>query len=600
MSGGRQPAYSLLAQAGARIEYDERRGIFVPVELPPNIAAVGSVVGGGGSSTIPRPAYAGRGKCFVCHCEDVTVKDVKRALAEGFDSIELAKRYTTVTMGPCQGKLCQLNSIRLIAYENGEGEAAIGATTARPPWAPIEMGMLAGRDHEPCRRTSAHHRHEEAGATMMWTGSWKRPHSYGDVAGEVRAVHEDLGLIDVSTLGKILVEGPDAGAFLDRLYPNRFSDLKPGRIRYSVLTTDGGRIMDDGDDRAASTTSSSTSRRPSPAPGACSHGSSGGTPSGAWTSRSSTSRGALAAVNLAGPRAREALGALTDMDVSNEGISYLDAKAGRRRRRAVPRPAHRLRRRARLRAPLPEPVGEHLWDTLVARRAGAKPFGLEPQRILRLEKGHILVGQDTDSESNLLSAGHGLARRSSTRTTSSGKWATELVAERGVRERLVGFVMRNPVLPLEGGQIVQRGPLDRPRHELALQRGGRAARRHVLGAARACRGRGRVPDHGRRDARAGARAPAAVLRPRGGEAEVVSTLAFMSPELAAPEALASPLARALAAADPALGLQDLSRLGKVELRGDVAAFAPEPAEELLRLTPQRAFVLGRRRGRRDR
>jgi sarcosine oxidase subunit alpha len=119
-------------------------------------------------------------------------------------------------------------------------------TTARPPWAPIEMGMLAGRDHEPCRRTSAHHRHEEAGATMMWTGSWKRPHSYGDVAGEVRAVREQLGVIDVSTLGKILVKGPDAGAFLDRVYPNRFSDLKPGRIRYGVLTTDSGRIMDDG------------------------------------------------------------------------------------------------------------------------------------------------------------------------------------------------------------------------------------------------------------------------------------------------------------------------------------------------------------------
>ena len=80
----------------------------------------------------------------------------------------------------------------------------------------------------------------------MWTGAWRRPHSYGDPAAEVRAVHEALGVIDVSTLGKIIVEGPDAAALLERLYPNRFGDLKPGRIRYGVLTTDGGRIMDDG------------------------------------------------------------------------------------------------------------------------------------------------------------------------------------------------------------------------------------------------------------------------------------------------------------------------------------------------------------------
>src|SRR5581483_2804504 len=109
-----------------------------------------------------------RGKCFVCLCEDVTTKDVKRAIAEGFDSIELAKRYTTVTMGPCQGRLCHLNSIRLYAQETGASEAAIGTTTARPPWSPVTLGLLAGRPHEPGKRTAMHHRHRELGATMMW------------------------------------------------------------------------------------------------------------------------------------------------------------------------------------------------------------------------------------------------------------------------------------------------------------------------------------------------------------------------------------------------------------------------------------------------
>ncbi|MDX6467559.1 MAG: sarcosine oxidase, subunit alpha, partial [Gaiellaceae bacterium] len=228
VSGGRQPAYSLLAQAGARVEYDAARGVFVPRDLPQGIEAVGSVTGAFDNGAVPNPSYKGStaaGKCFVCICEDVTDKDVSRAIREGFDSIELAKRYTTLTMGPCQGKLCHVPSIRLYAQKTETDEATIGTTTARPPWAPIEMGLLAGRHHEPMKRSSIHFRHEAAGARLMWTGQWKRPHSYGDPSGEVRSVHQALGVIDVSTLGKLIVEGPDAAAFLERLYPNRFADL---------------------------------------------------------------------------------------------------------------------------------------------------------------------------------------------------------------------------------------------------------------------------------------------------------------------------------------------------------------------------------------
>ena len=152
-SGGRQPAYSLLAQAGARIEYDEALGVFVPRDLPAGLEAVGSVTGEGLARAGPAPAYPGKGKCFVCICEDVTTKDLKRAIGEGFDSIELAKRYTTTTMGPCQGKLCHLASIRNYAHENRMYEAAIGTTTARPPWAPVELGLLAGSRRRGRRRT---------------------------------------------------------------------------------------------------------------------------------------------------------------------------------------------------------------------------------------------------------------------------------------------------------------------------------------------------------------------------------------------------------------------------------------------------------------
>src|SRR6187431_3255821 len=250
MSGGRQPAYSLLAQAGARVEYDPDRGVFIPTDIPDGVEAVGSVAGEGLAGAVPAASYngaSGKGKCFVCVCEDVTDKDLKRAIREGFDSIELAKRYTTVTMGPCQGKLCHLASIRVYAEETRMYESAIGTTTARPPWAPVELGLLAGRELTPERRGSIHFRHEEAGATIQWAGPWMRPYAYGEhPEDEVRAVHESLGVIDVSTLGKLLVEGPDAVPLLERLYPNRFGDMKPGRIRYGVLTSDGGRIMDDG------------------------------------------------------------------------------------------------------------------------------------------------------------------------------------------------------------------------------------------------------------------------------------------------------------------------------------------------------------------
>jgi sarcosine oxidase, subunit alpha len=459
MSGGRQPAYSLLAQAGARVEYDSERGVFVPTELPPNIEAAGPVAGDLDSPAVPRASFDGGGKarCFVCVCEDVTEKDLKRALAEGFDSIELAKRYTTVTMGPCQGRLCHVPSIRVYARERESDVTAIGTTTARPPWRPVSLGLLAGRGHEPAKRTSIHHRHEESGATMMWTGAWRRPHSYGDPPGEAKHVHDMLGLIDVSTLGKLVVRGPEAAPFLELLYPNRFGDMKIGRIRYGVLNTDAGRIMDDGtiarlDDETYYVTTTST---------------------GAdtviewfewWNAvwgkdvEIVNVTGALAAVNVAGPRARELLGRLTDIDVSNDGIAYLDAKEAHVA--GVPCLVLRIGFVGELGYELhfPSPYGEYIWDTLLERGAdlGIQPFGLEPQRILRLEKMHILVGQDTDSESNVLEAGMPWIAKLD-KDDFVGKWALEHVQERGFREQLVGFEMANGVVPAEGGQIVLAG-----------------------------------------------------------------------------------------------------------------------------------------------
>src|SRR2546428_8348716 len=160
---------------------------------------------------------------------------------------------------------------------------------------------------------------------MMWTGLWRRAHSYEHGGNEALNVDRALGVIDVSTLGKLLVQGPDAARFLELLYPNRFGDMKVGRIRYGVLNSDAGRIMDDGtigrlDEETYYVTTTST---------------------GAdtviewfewWNAvwgrdvEIVNLTGGLAAVNIAGPRARDLLGRLTDIDVSNDGIAYLDAK----------------------------------------------------------------------------------------------------------------------------------------------------------------------------------------------------------------------------------------------------------------------------------
>ncbi len=450
-AGAPQPAYSLLAQAGARISYDADRGIFVPSELPEGVEAVGRVAGDLGRLRPTRACHGDGG--FVCLCEDVAVKDLERALAEGFDSIELAKRYTTVTMGPCQGRMCHLPSIRIYAHAQGTDEAAIGTTTARPPWAPVKLGLLAGRTHEPAKLTAIHHRHEELGADIIWTGAWRRPHSYGDAPAEAKNVHDAVGVIDVSTLGKLLVAGPDAVEFLERLYPNRYADLKPGRVRYGVLSTDAGRIMDDGtvarlDDERFYVTTTST----------------GADSVLGWFEwwnavwqldvEIVNLTGALAALNVAGPQARELLAGLTATDLAAGGFKYLDAKEGRVA--GVPCLMLRIGFVGELGYELhfASPYGEYLWDVLLER--AAKPFGLEAQRILRLEKQHIIVGQDTDSESNVLDANMTWIAKLD-KDDFVGKWAIEHAQERGPRELLVGFVMANGTVPAEGGQVVRDG-----------------------------------------------------------------------------------------------------------------------------------------------
>ena len=503
-SGGFVPAASLLVQAGAKTRYDSQRGHFALSEMPKSVHAAGEVAGYEDADSLScsgklaglaaahalglgnpashkaadelreraatataHPAAAalppavcdqGASKCFVCHCEDVTAKDIRQSIAEGYDSIELCKRYTTVTMGPCQGRMCELQSVRLMAQEMGRSLDEIGTTTARPPTTPVPMGVLAGPPLEPAKRSAIHGRHRELNANVMWAGDWRRAYDYGDPEAEVLAVHRAAGLIDVSTLGKLLVRGPDAGEFLDRLYPNRLSNLKPGRIRYGVINSDAGRIVDDGticrldDDTFYVTTTSSGA-------GAVEE----------WFSWWLTDWGmrvyltditqGLAAVNLAGPKAREIMARVTELDCSNEAFKYLDGK--RAPIAGVPCLILRIGFVGELGYEIhcPSAHGEHLWDALLqaGEEFGIRPFGLEPQRVLRLQKMHILVGQDTDSESTPFGAAMPWIVKLDKEEDFIGRWALERYSTEAASTTLVGFTLSDGQVPTEGSVVLDGG-----------------------------------------------------------------------------------------------------------------------------------------------
>jgi len=437
MSVGWAPAAALLYQAGTRMRYDDGVQQFVPDQLPDGIFACGRVNGihapdsrlldgeragsaaaahcGFGeargiavkaeveSPTHPWPIVPHpKGKNFIDFDEDLQLADLENAIQEGFDNIELMKRFSTVGMGPSQGKHSNMNALRVLARATGSTPGAVGTTTARPFFHPVPMSHLAGRGFTPERRTPMHHRHAAAGAVWMPAGAWLRPEYYAItgqtraqcIEGEVLAVRNGVGLIDVGTLGKLEIRGPQAAEFLERVYISKYAGLKVGMTRYAVMCDESGVVIDDGviarlaDDHFYFTT----------------------TTSGAALIYRELSRwntlwkldcgivnltGAMAAMNLAGPKAKAVLEGLTDVDLS---FSYLAVREG-----TVAGVPARLMRVGfvgewGVEIHVPAEHGAEVWDALMTagQAHGIRPFGVEAQRLLRLEKGHIIIGQDTD------------------------------------------------------------------------------------------------------------------------------------------------------------------------------------------------------------
>ncbi len=268
---------------------------------------------------------------IVDYCEDVSSKDIASAVREGYDSIELAKRYTTATMGPTQGKIELVNAIAAAAEATGRSIADTGTTTWRPPYAPVTLGALAGRPLEPVRYSSMQPWHEAHGARPLIAGAWIRPDHYGDPAAEVRNVRSKIGIIDVTPIGKLDLRGPDVPRLLNLVYVNKWSKLGIGRVRYGVMCTEDGVVFDDGvtgrlgqDHYLMSTTSSGAAAvwewlenvlqtmHPD------------------WAVHVTPVTTAYASMNVAGPASRDLLLRVTEgIDLANEAFGYMEVRTGR-------------------------------------------------------------------------------------------------------------------------------------------------------------------------------------------------------------------------------------------------------------------------------
>ncbi|SFH91455.1 2Fe-2S iron-sulfur cluster-binding protein [Albimonas pacifica] len=354
-------------------------------------------------------AFHGAGKAYVDPLHDVTADDVRLARQEGFEAPEHMKRYTTLGMAPDQGKAGGVIGLAVLAVARGEGTGSLAPTTFRPPYAPVSMGIFAGPDRgpgwAPVRRTPFHAQAEAAGAVFVDAGLWKRawffPRPGEDLTAasmrEAAMVRATVGVADVSTLGKVEVQGRDAAAFLDRIFANPMANLPVGRARYGLLLREDGIVLDDGTvwrlagDRFLVTCTTA-------------HAATTAEHLARWRFRwpeldatVDETTEAWCGLALAGPRSRAVLEALTGADVSDAALPHL----GVREIEATGAPARVARlsfsgERAYEVMVRPEAAAA-LWQAALAAAGaeGGGPYGLEALDILRVEKGHV-TGREID------------------------------------------------------------------------------------------------------------------------------------------------------------------------------------------------------------
>ena len=352
-----------------------------------------------------------REKAWLDYQNDVKVSDVRLAAQEGFVSVEHAKRYTTLGMATDQGKLSNINGLATLAGALDADIPAVGTTTFRPPYHPISMAAIGGEARgevfQPIRRTPMHDWHESHGAEFEPVGQWRRPYAYkqGDetthdaVMREVTNTREKLGLLDASTLGKIVVKGPDAGKFLDMMYTNMMSTLKTGKCRYGLMCSENGFLIDDGvvariddDTYLCHTTTGGAERIHAHMEEWLQ------TEWWDWQVYVANVTEQYAQIAVVGPNARKCLEKLGGMDVSKEALAFMDwadGEIGGFKCRV-----YRISFSGELSYEIAVDAsqGQAFWDALMVagNDLGVMPYGTECLHILRAEKGFIMIGDESD------------------------------------------------------------------------------------------------------------------------------------------------------------------------------------------------------------
>lgn len=477
MAGGWTPSVHLWSQSKGSLKWDEAWGAYLPDQTNENVRCVGACGGmgnyGSGATiaALPTPKPLHKTKAFVDFQNDVTAKDIKLAVREGYRSIEHIKRYTTNGMATDQGKTSNLNGLQIASAALSLPVTAIGLTTFRPPYTPQTFGALAGHMKgslfQPTRKSPIDDWAEAHGAVFENVAQWRRaryfPQGSEDmhtaVNRECIAVRAGVGIFDASTLGKIEVVGPDADEFLNRMYTNPWKALEAGRCRYGLLLGEDGFIRDDGvsarlaPDRFHLTTTTGGAARvlnmmedylQTEWPDL-----------NVWLT-STTEQWAVIA--LQGPRARDVLMPLVEgIDLSAQAFPHMAVREGKIC--SVPTRLFRVSFTGELGFEINVPAshGRAVWEALMVEggKHSITPYGTEAMHVLRAEKGFIIVGQDTDGTVTPMDAGLDWA---------IGKKKLDFVGKRALarpdmlrtdRKQLVGLLTDNPYDVLEeGAQIV--------------------------------------------------------------------------------------------------------------------------------------------------
>ncbi len=416
-----------------------------------------------------------RNKSLVDYQNDVALPDIWLAEREGYRSVEHVKRYTTLGMATDQGKTANLNALAILAQARGCSMQQVGTTTFRPPYTPVAMGAYAGRSvglhFSPVRRTAIHHWHERNGAVMLDVGQWKRPQYYplneserlrDAYVREMTHVRSKVGMVDVTTLGKISIQGTDAGEFVNRVYLNRFDTLKIGKVRYGVMLREDGFVFDDGtttriaenEYMMTTTTANAASvllflERLNQV---------------VWPELkvhvfSVTDQ--WAGIALAGPNSRKVLEQVVDdADVSNDALPFMGfletticgVQARIFRISFSGEVAYEIN--------VPADYGESLWAYLLEKGSNfeLKPYGTESMGALRIEKGHV-VGAELDGRTTVQDIGFGKMLENCKKPIFIGQYySRRRLFNDPERMQLVGLVSTDKTMSFKNGSQILAEP----------------------------------------------------------------------------------------------------------------------------------------------